>query len=177
MIKNPRLIKKLKILASGLMILSLLTIIINITEPDIEFPNVEFNRFWGFLICYFCMISFLIFVLIFKSLQKIVKWILLVIGVPTVLLSIFYILAMSAKIEYEPHFDRYIAYRNISKSNQYVVVQDYVKGKPNRPSVDTTLINDYCLIRKFEYLDSMNLKGTWIRLDEKGIIIDTMTIK
>jgi hypothetical protein len=176
-IKHPRLIKIFKILASGLMILSLLTIIINITEPDIEFPNVGFNRFWGFSICYFIMISFLIFALIFKSLHKIAKWILLILGVPNVLISIFYILAMSAKIEYEPHFDRYIAYRNISKSNQYVVVQDYVKWKPDLPAVDTTLINDLYLIRKAEHLDSMNIKGTWIRLDEKGNVIDTVMIK
>jgi hypothetical protein len=177
MINNSKLIKILRIIASGLMILVLLTLIINIIEPRVEFPSVGFNRLWGFLICYFCLISFLIGILIFKSFNKIAKWILLVIGIPTILIATFYILAMSAKIEYEPHFDRYIAYRNINKSNQYVVVQDYVKWKPNRPSVDTTLINDYYLIRKFEYLDSMNLKGTWIRLDEKGKIIDTMTIK
>lgn len=177
MIMNSELIKILKIIASGLMIVVLLTLIINIIEPCIEFPSVEFNRLWGFLICYFCLISFLIVILIFKSFNKIAKWILLVIGIPAVLIAIFSVLAMYAKIEYEPHFDRYIAYRNINKSNQYVVVQDYVKWKPNRPSVDTTLINDYYLIRKFELLDSMNVKGTWVRLNEKGIIIDTMKIK
>jgi hypothetical protein len=177
MIINSKLIKILRIIASGLMILVLLTLIINIIEPSIEFNTVRFNRFWGFLICYFCLTSFLIVILIFKSFHKIAKWILLVIGIPTVMIAIFYISAMSAKIEYEPHFDRYIAYRNIYKSNQYVVVQDYIKWKPNLPSVDTTFIKDYYLIRKFEHLDSMNVKGTWVRLDEKGKIIDTMTIK
>ena len=177
MIKNSKLIKTLKILALGLMILVLLTLIINIIEPHIEFPNVGFNRLWGFLICYFCLISFLIVILIFKSFNKIAKWILLLIGIPVVLIAIFYILAMNAKIEYEPHFDRYVAYRNVNKSNQYVVVQDYIKWKPNQPAVDTTLINDYYLIRKFERLDSMNVKGTWVRLDDKGKIIDTVMIK
>jgi hypothetical protein len=177
MIKNSKLIKILRIIASGLMILVILTLIINIIEPRIEFPRVGFNRLWGFLVCYFCLISFLIIILIFKSFNKIAKWILLVIGIPVVLIAIFYILAMNAKIEYEPHFDRYVAYKNVNKSNQYVVVQYYIKWKPNRPAVDTTLINDYYIIRKFEHLDSMDVKGTWIRLNEKGKIIDTMIIK
>ncbi len=159
------------------MILVILTLIINVIEPRIEFPSVRFNRFWGFLICYFCLISFLLVILIFKSFNKIAKWILLMIGIPTILIAIFYILTMSAKIEYEPHFDRYIAYRNINKSNQYVVVQDYIKWKPNQPAIDTTLINDFYFIRRTEHLDSMKIKGTWIRLDEKGKVIDTLMIK
>jgi len=177
MIKNPKLIKILKIFASGLMMLVILTLTINLIEPRIEFPNVEFNRFWGFLICYFCLISFLIVILILKSFNKIAKWILLVVGIPTVIITIFYILAMSLKLEYEPHFDRYIAYKNVDNPSQYVVVQDYVKWKPNRPSVDTTLIKDFYFIRKTEHLDSMKIKGTWIRLDEKGKVIDTILIK
>ena len=68
-------------------------------------------------------------------------------------------------------------HRNIDKPSQYVVVQDYVKWKPNLPSVDTTLIKDFYFIRKTEHLDSMKIKGTWIRLDEKGKVIDTILIK
>ena len=177
MIKNSKLIKILRIIASGLMILVLLTLIINIIEPHIEFPNVGFNRLWGFLICYFCLISFFIVILIFKSFNKIAKWILLGIGIPTVVIAVYFILVMDANIYYEPHYDRYIAYKNINRSNQYVVVQDYVRWKPNLPAIDTTLFNDYYLIRKFERLDSMNVKGTWIRLDDKGKVIDTIMIK
>lgn len=176
MIKNPLLIKILKFIVSGLIILVLLTLIINTVEPSIEFPSVELNRLWGFLICYFCLTSFLIVILIFKSFNKITTWILMGIGIPVVLIAIFYLIAMSAKVEYEPHYDRYIAYRNINKSNQYVVVQDYIKWKPNQPTVDTTLINDYYFIRKVKHLKSMKIKGTWIKFDEKGEIIDTLKI-
>lgn len=177
MIENPKLIKILKVFASGLMIFVILTLTINLIEPRIEFPSVEFNRLWGFLICYFCLISFLIVILIFKSFNKIAKWILLVVGIPTVIITIFYILAMSLKLEYEPHFDRYIAYRNIDNPNQYVVVQDYVKWKPNRPAVDTTFIKDFYFIRKTEHLDYMKTKGKWIKFDENGKVIDTILIK
>jgi hypothetical protein len=177
MIENPKLIKILKIFASILMMLVILTLTINFIEPRIEFPNVEFNRFWGFLICYFCLISFIIVILIFKSFNKIAKWILLVVGIPMVIITIFYIVAMGLKIGYEPHYDRYIAYKNIEKSNQYVVVQDYVKWKPNRPAVDTTFIKDFYFIRKIEYLDSMKIKGKWVRLDDNGKVIDTILVK
>jgi hypothetical protein len=159
------------------MFLVLLTIMINIIEPDIEFPVVGFNRLWGFSICYFCLTSFLLVLLIFKSLNKIAKWILLVTGMPISLIAIFNILIMSANIEYEPRFDRYIAYRNINNSNHYVVVQDYIKWKPDKPAVDTTLIYDYYFIRKTKHLDSMNVKGKWIRLNEKEKVIDTIMIK
>lgn len=177
MIKNPKLIKILTIFASGLMILVLLTLTINFIEPNIEFPSVGLNRLWRFLICYFCLISFLIFVLTFVSFNKITKWILLIIGIPTVFIAILFIMIMGLKLEYQPRFDRYIAYRNIYQPNQYVVVQDYVKWKTNRPAVDTTFIKDYYFIRKAKHLDSMKIKGTWIRLNEKGKIIDTLFIK
>ncbi len=177
MVNNPKSIKILKIFASGLMMVVILTLTINLIEPRIEFPKVEFNRLWGFLICYFCLISFLIVILIFRSFNKIAKWIVLIVGIPTVIIAVFYIFAMSAKIAYEPHYDRYIAYRNIDKPNQYVVVQDYMKWKPNLSSVDTTLIKDFYFIRKIEYLDSMNIKGKWIKLNENGKVIDTVFIK
>lgn len=177
MMENPKLIKTLNIFASELMILVILTLIINLIEPHIEFSSIEFNRLWGFLICYFCLTSFLMFIFIFKSFNKIFKWIFFVIGIPTVIIALFYILAMNAKIDYEPHFDRYLAYRNLNKSNQYIVVQDYVKWKPNLPAVDTTLVNDFYFIRKTEYLEFMKIKGTWIKFDENGKVIDTILIK
>ncbi len=177
MVKNSKWIKILKITASVLMIIVLLTIAIITAEPCIEFPNVEFNRFWGFMICFFCLISFLITILIFHSFNKIMKWILMIIGIPTVLFTLLMLLVMSGKIEYEPRYDRYVAYRNMNKSNQYVVVQDYAWWKFNRPGVDTTLIDDYYLIRKYKYLKSMNVKGTWVKYDDKGKIIDTLMIK
>jgi len=90
---------------------------------------------------------------------------------------IFSLLTQYAKIEYEPHFDRYIAYSNLNKSNEFVVVQDYVKWKPNKPAVDTVLVNDYYFLRRVESIKSMNLKGTWVKLDEKGNKLDTIQIK
>ena len=84
---------------------------------------------------------------------------------------------MQAKIEYEPHFDRYVLYQNLNKTNQYIVVQDYTKWKPNLPSDDTVLINDYFIIRECKHLDSLTIKGTWIKFDENKNIIDTITVK
>lgn len=177
MIRNPKLIKILKIFASGLMLPVVLTLTINSIEPNIEFRSVGFNRLWGFLICYFCLISFLIVILIFKSFNKIAKWILLITGIPTVFIAILFIIIMNLKLEYQPRFDRYIAYRNIQQPNQYIVVQDYVKWKTNLPAVDTTFIKDFYFIRKVKHLDSMKIKGMWIRLDEEGKTIDTVFIK
>ncbi len=159
------------------MMLVLLTLIINTIEPNIEFPNETFNRFWGFLICFFCLISFLIVIMVFKSFNKIAKWIVMLIGFPTALTAIFYILIMNAEIAYEPRFEKYVAYRNLNKSNQYILVQDYIKWKPNLPSVDTTLIDDYYILRKFKRLDSMDLKGTWIKFDDQGKTNDTIKIQ
>ncbi|KAF2327299.1 hypothetical protein [Flavobacterium daemonense] len=177
MIKNPRLIKTLKIFASGLMLLALLTLTINSIEPNIEFPSVGFNRFWGFLICYSCLISFLIVILVFKSFNKIAKRILLIIGIPTVFIALLFTLIMSLKLEYQPRFDRYIAYRNVYQPNQYVFVQDYVKWKTNQPAVDTTFIKNLYFLRKAKHIDSMKIKGKWIKFDENGKIIDTVFIK
>ena len=70
MIKNLKLIRILKTVVFGLMFLVALTILINTIEPGIEFHSVEFNRIWGFLICYFCLIYFLIIIVIYKSFNK-----------------------------------------------------------------------------------------------------------
>lgn len=174
---NPKLIKVVRLVATVLMIPLVLTIVISIIEPLIEFPSETYNRFWGFLICYLYLVSYFIFLLTFKTFKKAIKWIVLGIGIPVTFFVIFSLLTQYAKIEYEPHFDRYIAYRNLNKSNEYIVVQDYVKWKPNKPAVDTSLINDYYLVRRVEHIDSMNLKGTWIKLDEKGNQLDTIQIK
>ena len=174
---NPKLIKALRLVATGLMIPSVLTLVMTEIEPLIEFPSVLFNRFWGFLICYLYLVSYIIFLLTFKSFRKVSKWIILGIGIPATFFVIFSLLTQYAKIEYEPHFDRYIAYSNLNKSNEFVVVQDYVKWKPNKPAVDTVLINDYYLLRRVESIKSMNLKGTWVKLDEKGNQLDTIQIK
>ncbi len=177
MVKNLRLIKILKIIAFGLMFLVALTIILINIEPGIEFPSVEFNRLWGFLICFFCLIYFFIIILISKSFNRIFKWILIATGIPIIIVAIFYILIMYAKIEYQPHYDRYKVYQNLNVPNQYIVVQDYTKWKSNLPAVDTTLIDDYSLVRKRKYLNSLNVKGTWIKLNETGKVIDTLIIK
>lgn len=177
MIRNPILIKILKFIAAGFMTVVLMTLLINAFYPQIEFPNAGYNRIWGFVVCYLCIISFLIIVLILKSFNKITKWILLLIGILITLIAMFYLIAMYARIEYEPRFDRYVAYRNVNKSNEYIVVQDYIKWKSNLASVDTTLITDYYLIKKCEHLDSINVKGTWVRFDENENIIDTIKIK
>lgn len=63
-----------------------------------------------------------------------------------------------------------------SQTSTSGVVQDYLKWKSNRPAVDTTLIKDFYFIRKTEHLDSMKMKGKWIRLDENGKVIDTILI-
>ena len=52
-----------------------------------------------------------------------------------------------------------------------------MKWKPNKPAVDTVLVNDYYLLRRVKYVKSMNLKGTWVKFDEKGYQIDTILIK
>lgn len=174
---NPKLIKVLRLVATGLMIPLVLTIVISIIEPLIEFPSETFNRFWGFLICYLYLGSYFIFLLTFKTFKKTIKWIALGVGIPVTFFVIFSLLTQYAKIEYEPHFDRYIAYRNLNKSNEFIVVQDYVKWKPNKPAVDTSLINDYYLVRRVKHIHSMNLKGTWIKFDEKGNQLDTIQIK
>jgi len=174
---NPKLIKLLRLLATGLMIPLVLTVVINLIEPLIEFPSETFNRFWGFLIYYLFIGSYFIFLLTFKTFNKAIKWILLIIGIPVTFFVIFSLLTQYAKIEYEPHFDRYIAYKNLNKPNEYVVVQDYVKWKPNKPAVDTVLVNDYYLLRRVKFIKSMNLKGTWVRLDEKGNQLDSIFIK
>ena len=174
---NPKLIKILRLVATGLMTPLVLTIVISIIEPLIEFPSETYNRIWGFLICYLYLVSYFIFLLTFKSLKKTIKWIVLGIGIPVTFFVIFSLLTQYAKIEYEPHFDRYTAYRNLNKSNEFVVVQDYVKWKPNDPAVDTVLVNDYYLLRRVESIKSMNLKGTWVKLDEKGNQLDTIQIK
>lgn len=177
MIKNPKLIKLLKSIALGLLSLVILTIIVGIIKPQIEFPNVRFNRFWGFLMNYLCLASFVIFLFILKSYNKLVKGIILGLGIFITIISIFNILIMCAKINYEPHFDRYMVFKNLNKPNQYVVVQDYIKWKPNLPAVDTVLINDYFFFREHERIDSMTIKGVWIKFDENKNIIDTITIK
>jgi hypothetical protein len=174
---KPKLIKGLKLVAIVLMIPLVLTIVISLIEPLIEFPSETFNRFWGFLICYLYLVSYFILLLTFKNFKRTAKWIILGIGIPVTFFVIFSLLTQYAKIEYEPHYDRYVAYRNLNKSNEYIVVQDYVKWKQNKPAVDTCLINDYYFVRKVEHIDLMNLKGTWIKLDEKGNQLDTIHIK
>jgi len=177
MIKNSKLIKLLRIIALGLISIVILTIIISKLKPQLEFPDVRFNRLWGFLMCYFSIISFVIFLLIYNSFKKLTKRIILGFGILIVIIAILNILVMHAQIEYEPHFDRYVIYKNANKSNQYIVVQDFTKWKPNLPSVDTVLINDYIIIRECKHFDSLTIKGTWIKFDEDKNIIDKITIK
>lgn len=174
---NPKLIKNLRLLATVLMIPLVLTLVMNEIEPLIEFPSVSFNRVWGFLICYLYLVSYIILLLTFKSFKKVYKWIVLGIGIPVTFFVIFSLLTQYEKIYYQPHFDRYVAYRNLNKSNEFIVVQDYMNWKLNKPAVDTVLINDYYLLRRVEFIKSMNLKGTWVKLDEKGNQIDTILIK
>lgn len=174
---NPKLIKTLRFVATVLTIPLVLTLIVTEIEPLIEFPSVSFNRFWGFLICYLYLVSYIIFLLTFKSFKKVSKWIILGIGIPITLFVIFSLLTQYEKIFYEPHFDRYVAYRNLEKPNEFIVVQDFINWKSNKPSVDTVLINDYYLLRKVKFIKKMNLKGNWIKLDEKGNQLDTMRIK
>jgi len=174
---NPKLIKTLRLVATGLMIPLVLTLVVTEIEPMIEFPSVSFNRFWGFLICYLYLVSYIIFLLTFKSFKKISKWIILGIGIPITFFVIFSLLTQYEKIYYQPHFDRYVAYKNLEKSNEFIVVQDYMNWKLNKPAVDTVLVNDYYLLRRVEFIKKMNLKGTWIKLDEKGNELDTIRIK
>ncbi len=174
---NPKLIKNLRLIATVLMIPLVLTLVVNEIEPLIEFPSVSFNRFWGFLICYLYLVSYIIFLLTFKSFKKVSKWIILGIGIPVTFFVIFNLLTQHEKIYYQPHYDRYVAYRNLNESNEFVVVQDYVKWKPNKPAVDTVLVNDYYLLRRVKSIKSMNLKGIWVKLDEKGNQIDTILVK
>lgn len=174
---NTKLNKNLRLIATVLIIPLVLTLVMNIIDPLIEFPNVIFNRFWELLICYLYLVSYLIFLLTFKSFKKISKWIILGIGIPVTLFVIFSLLIQHEKIYYEPHFDRYIAYKNLNKSNEFIVVQDYTNWKLNKPAVDTVLVNDYHLLRRVKFIKSMTLKGTWIKLDEKGNQIDTILIK
>jgi len=174
---NQKLIKLLRLIATGLMIPLVLTLVINIIEPLIEFPCEAFNRFWGFLICYLYLISYFIYLLTFKSFKKVTKWIVLGIGIPVTFFVIFSLLIQYAKIYYEPRFDRYIAYRNLNKSNEYIIVQDYTNWKHNTSAVDTSLINDYYFVRKVKHIGLMNLKGKWIKLNEKENPLNTITIK
>jgi hypothetical protein len=174
MIRNLKLTRILKIIALGLLIPIIVSICIDIIEPDLEFKTSELNWLWSLAIKYLCIVEFLIVILILRSFSRTMKWILLILGIPTVVFTFFLILFQYAKIEYEPHTDRYIAYKNLDNLNQYIMVQDYVKWKPNRPTVDTTLIDDYYFVRKIKYLDSMNVQGTWIRIDPQGNTIDTI---
>ncbi len=174
---NPKLIKILRLVAIGLMIPLVLTLVVTEIEPFIEFPSVSFNRFWGFLICYLYLISYIIFLLTLKSFKKVSKWIILVIGIPSTIFVTFSLLTQYEKIYYQPHFDRYVAYRNLNKSNEFVVVQDYMNWKLNKPAVDTVLVNDYYFFRRAEHIKKMNLKGSWVKLDEKGNQLDTIQIK
>jgi len=56
---NQKLIKLLRLIATGLMIPLVLTLVINIIEPLIEFPCEAFNRFWGFLLFIFNFLLYL----------------------------------------------------------------------------------------------------------------------
>ena len=49
--------------------------------------------------------------------------------------------------------------------------------KLNKPVVDTVLVKDYYLFRRAEHIKKMNLKGSWVKLDEKGNQLDTIQIK
>lgn len=177
MIKNPKFVKLFKGISIGLFVIVIGTLIINEIEPNIEFPNVEFDRLWGYIVCYFYITSFIIILLVLKSFSKTTRIILLIIGIPTVLFAIWAILIMNAKIWYQPHYDRYKVYSNLNKPYQYVLVQDYTKWKLSQPAVDTTLIIDFILLRKYTYLETMNVKGTWLKFNEKGEIIDTVKIE
>ncbi len=105
---NPKLIKILRLVAIGLMIPLVLTLVVTEIEPFIEFPSVSFNRFWGFLICYLYLISYIIFLLTLKSFKKVSKWIILVIGIPSTIFVTFSLLTQYEKLYYQPHFDRYV---------------------------------------------------------------------
>ena len=119
---NPKLIKNLRLITTILIIPLVLTLVMNEIEPLIEFPSVFFNRFWGFLICYLYLVSYIIFLLTFKNFKKVSKWIILGIGIPITFFVIFSLLTQYEKIYYQPHYDRYVAYRNLNESNEYIVV-------------------------------------------------------
>lgn len=177
MITNTKWIKILKFISLSCFLLVLVAFIVTFIVPGIEFSSVKFNRFWDFLMGYFMLISALSILLVIKSFKGIVRQVIRVIATVVGGFAFLIVFTIHAKIEYEPRYDRYIVYRNMNKANQYVVVQDYRRWKMNQSVVDTALIDDYYLMRKCNKLQSMNVKGTWIKMDEKGKVIDTLVVK
>ncbi|MCA0446878.1 MAG: hypothetical protein LCH54_11695 [Bacteroidetes bacterium] len=177
MIMNKKVAKGVKYLAIVFTSIVLLNITIILIVPRIEFSSIDFNQFWRIFIWGIWIIGIILFGLLFTSYSKIGKVIFVAAGIPTGILALFFMKYTIEKIDYEPKYDRYIVFKNVFKPNQYVVVQDYINWKHNRPAIDTTLIDDYYVMRMTTILDSMNVKGTWLKLDEKGNVLDTIKIK
>jgi hypothetical protein len=112
---------------------------------------------------------------IIKYHHKIIRWILLF-GLLPVAYVITGMLILNYGAADEQKYDRYIVYQDLNRKNRYVVVQDYINWKHNSPRVDTSLIHDYWILRHVNHLDSLDIKGTWIKYSESGIILDTLKI-
>lgn len=176
MIKNKKAISTLRIFSLGLLLIILISILINIIDPRIEFSDPHFNRFWGFLICYIVIAFYLITLLIIKSYHKILRWIIWIGLLPVGYLTIGMLLLHSGDAG-EQRYDRYIVYKDVQNERRTIVVQDYTNWKHNSPRVDTSLITNYWLFRHRHRLDSMNVNGDWIKYLETGECIDTIRIK
>jgi len=154
------------------LIVFVLTCLVYVLFPNLEFKTEKLNRLFGITFNVFCFyVSFLIFQYSKTVKSKFIKHSFTTINSIFLLISLLNFLLYLLKIDPETqYYDIKTLYYNRNNKFEKIEEQYYINWKNNQKNIVANKVYDFWIFRNFiEYhIDTNNLDENWIKLPNRS---------